>query len=306
MKLANVECNGQSRVAIVLGEEWVDLTAQHPEWDDLARFLANGSETRALAERCVRKSTLRLPMESVTLRSPLLQADKILGVGMNYGSFVAAARRRGIPIPAERLWFQRPRACITGPYDDVWLPRNASDLDYEAELAVVIGRRCRYVSRSDAPSMVAGFTIANDLTLRERVLKSIVLGKSFDTHTPLGPWLVTPEEIGDPHALTLRTWVNGELRQRASTADMIANCYELIAEVNATCTLNPGDVILTGTPDGCGLFKTPLQALGVGDVVRIEIERIGAIQNRVVEEPALPCHERLELEIACTAPAASA
>jgi 2-keto-4-pentenoate hydratase/2-oxohepta-3-ene-1,7-dioic acid hydratase in catechol pathway len=288
MKLARIESNGHSRVAMVVNDEVVDLTAQlGVEFDDLPKFLAMGAEGRALAERCLKGPAPRLSRGSVRFRSPIRRPDKILGVGMNYHSFVASARRIGITVPAERIWFYRPPGCIAGPYDDVWLPRNAGDFDYEVELAIVIGRRCRYVTSADAPAVVAGFTVANDLTLRERVLKSLVFGKSFDTHTPLGPWVVTADEIGDPHQLTMRTWVNGELRQQSSTADMIANCYELIAEVSSVCTLVPGDIILTGTPDGCGAFHRPPLTLAAGDVVKIEIERIGVIENRVVDEPLI-------------------
>jgi 2-keto-4-pentenoate hydratase/2-oxohepta-3-ene-1,7-dioic acid hydratase in catechol pathway len=288
MKLASVESNGLSRVVIVLNEELVDLTAELGlESADVSKFLAMGPEARALAKRCINTNTPRLAMSSVKFRSPIQRAEKILGVGMNYHSFVAAARRVGMAIPTDRLWFYRPRACISGPYDDVWLPRNASDFDYEAELAVVIGRRCRHVTFADSLAVVAGFTVANDLTLRERALKSIVLGKSFDTHTPLGPWIVTPEEISDPHDLAVRTWVNGELRQQSTTADMIATCYELIVEITSACTLNPGDIILTGTPDGSGIFHRPPLRLAASDVVRIEIEGVGVIENRVVDEPPM-------------------
>jgi len=172
MKLANIESKGLSRVAIVLDEELVDLTAQlGAELSDLPQFLAMGAEGLARAERCLKAATPRVPMSSIKLRSPVQRADKIIGVGMNYHSFVAAARRIGIAVPAERLWFYRPRGCLIGPHDDIWLPRDASDLDYEAELAVVIGRRCRYVTPAQAPAVIAGFTIANDLTLRERVFK---------------------------------------------------------------------------------------------------------------------------------------
>jgi 2-keto-4-pentenoate hydratase/2-oxohepta-3-ene-1,7-dioic acid hydratase in catechol pathway len=289
MKLANIESNGLSRVALVLGDELIDLTTQLGiELDDVPKFLALGDEGRALAERCVKAATPRLSVDAVKVRSPVLRADKILGIGMNYHSFVATVHRLGMTVPAGRIWFYRPRACITGPYDDVWLPRDSSDFDYEGELAVVIGRQCRYVSPADAPAVVGGFTIANDLTLRERIFKAVVFGKSFDTHTPLGPWIVTPDEIGDPHQLTMRTWVNGELRQHSSTADMIASCYELIAEISSSCTLNPGDIILTGTPDGCGAFRRPPLGLAAGDVVKIEIEGIGVIENRVVDEPPVP------------------
>jgi 2-keto-4-pentenoate hydratase/2-oxohepta-3-ene-1,7-dioic acid hydratase in catechol pathway len=288
MKVANIESNGHSRVVVVLGGELVDLTAQlGVDSDGMGKFLAMGSEAHVLAERCMRSASPRLAVASVRFRPPILCADKVLGVGMNYHSFVAAVKRLGLPISSERLWFYRPRGCIAGPYDDIWLPRNASDFDYEAELAVVIGRRCRYVTAAEAPAVVAGFSVANDLTLRSRVIKSPVLGKSFDTHTPLGPWIVTADEIADPHGLTLTTWVNGEVRQRSTTADMIASCYELIAEISSACTLNPGDIILTGTPDGSGVFHQPPLGLTAGDVVKIEIEAIGVIENRIVEEPAV-------------------
>lgn len=288
MKLATVESNGVSRVAVVVGDEVVDLTELlGVDAGDMSRFLCLGAHGRALAQRCVEAAMPRLPIDSVRFRSPILRADKILGASMNYHSFVAAARRVGMAIPPQRIWFQRPRGCITGPYDEIWLPRNADDFDYEGELAVIIGHTCRYVTRRDVPALIAGFTVANDLTLRKRVLKSTVMGKCFDTHTPLGPWIVTPDEIGDPHALMVRTWVNGELRQESSTADMITDCFDLIAEISSVCTLNPGDIILTGTPDGSGIFHRPPTHLASGDVVKIEVERIGVIENRVVDEPPL-------------------
>ncbi len=278
-----MELQGRSRVALVVGEELVDLTVHLGiELSDVSRLLGLGDEARKLVGRCSSNAP-RLPIASVKLQSPV-RAEKILGVGMNYHSFVAAVQNLGIVVPTQRLWFYRPQACINGPYEDVWLPPGANDLDYEGELAVVIGRRCRRLSVGEVPAIVGGFTVANDLTLCRRVLQSAVLGKSCDTHLPLGPWLVTADEIGDPQALALRTWVNGTLRQQASTADMIANCYELIAEVSACCTLNPGDVVLTGTPSGSGIFQRPSVALAAGDVVKVEIEGIGAIENRVVAE----------------------
>lgn len=287
MKLANIESNGRSRVALVLNDEFIDLTAQlGEELDDVPKLLRLGAEGRERAEQCIKSAVPRLAGNTVKLRSPILHAGKITGVGWNYHSQIEVGRRLGISPPAERLWFSRPNGCIAGPHDDVWLPRNARDLDFEAELAVVIGRTCRNVTAAEAPAFIGGFTIANDLTLRERAAKSPVLGKCFDTHTPLGPCLVTPDELGDPHRLALKTWINGELRQDSSTADMIANCYQLIAELSAVCILKPGDIILTGTPDGCGIFRRPISMLAAGDVMKMEIEGIGVIENRVVDEPA--------------------
>jgi 2-keto-4-pentenoate hydratase/2-oxohepta-3-ene-1,7-dioic acid hydratase in catechol pathway len=287
MKLAHVESPQGARIGMIVEDGVVDLTTQlgiTPS--DLPSFLAIGADGHALAERCARKSP-RVPAESVRFRSPTVGTDKLLGVGMNYRSFVAAVRRSGAALPSQRVWFARPRACIADPYGDVWLPRYATDMDYEGELAIVIGRRCRHVVATEAKTVIGGYTIANDLTLRDRISRSLILGKSFDTHTPLGPWVVTPDEIEDPHDLAIRTWVNRQLRQDSSTADMIASCYELIEEISAVRTLNPGDVIMTGTPDGTGLLQQPPSSLLTGDVIRVEVERIGAIENHVVNEPKL-------------------
>jgi 2-keto-4-pentenoate hydratase/2-oxohepta-3-ene-1,7-dioic acid hydratase in catechol pathway len=158
-------------------------------------------------------------------------------------------------------------------------------LDYEVELAVIIGRRCRRISSAEAQSAIAGFTVANDLTLRERVRKSITLAKAFETHTPIGPWIVTPDEI-EGQRLRLRSWVNGELRQDSTTAEMIVPWPDLIAELSASFVLNPGDVLLTGTPSGCGVFHRPPRWLRAGDRVRLEIEGIGTLENQILDEPA--------------------
>jgi 2-keto-4-pentenoate hydratase/2-oxohepta-3-ene-1,7-dioic acid hydratase in catechol pathway len=287
MKLACIETDGEEKVVLVLGDELVDLTAHlGVQRQDVLKFLAMGPEAQVLAERCANSANHRLAGNAVRFRAPV-SADKVLGVGMNYHSFVAQAREAGMLIPEHRFWFYRARTCIVGPYDDIWLPRSANDLDYEGELAVVIGRRCRYVSVSEAREVLAGFTVANDLTLRQRAKDCVVLGKSFDTHTPIGPCIGTMEEMQDPHQLEVRTWVNGELRQNSSTADMIADCYQLISEISSACTLNPGDIILTGTPDGSGIFHRPPLSLAVGDSVKIEIKGLGIIENRVIEEPAM-------------------
>lgn len=285
MKLARISATDQPHIAIVVDGELVDLTeCVGPELNTLPKFLALGSQRAAIVRRCL-NSAPRIPLASANLLAPIGSPEKILGVGMNYRSFVAAAQRAGIPLSTERTWFYRPRSCIAGPYEDLWLPRGARDLDYEAELAVVIGRPCRYVPRAKASEVVAGYMAANDATLRARVVKSLVFGKSFDTHTPVGPWLVSADEIADPQDLAIRSWVNGEIRQQSRTSDMIGTCCELVAEISEVCTLKPGDIILSGTPGGSGVFHNPPVGLGPGDVVRIEIERIGAIENRVVAEP---------------------
>jgi 2-keto-4-pentenoate hydratase/2-oxohepta-3-ene-1,7-dioic acid hydratase in catechol pathway len=163
-----------------------------------------------------------------------------------------------------------------------------SSLDYEAELAIVIGEGCRHVPVENARQVIAGYTIANDVSVRDWQLRTptMTTGKSFDTHGPLGPWIVTAA-LGDPHDLGIRTFVNDELRQDSNTGEMIFNCFEQVAHLSEAFTLEPGDVIATGTPAGVGAARQPFPQglLKVGDVVRIEIDGIGKLQNAVVEEP---------------------
>jgi 2-keto-4-pentenoate hydratase/2-oxohepta-3-ene-1,7-dioic acid hydratase in catechol pathway len=287
MRFATYEHEGSTKVGVVSGAELIDLTTELGKpCGDVMDLLALGEQGLDLARRVAMRADRRVSIDAVKILPPVLRPEKLLGVGMNYHSFIRGARQLGMTIPENPVWFYRPSGCLVGHQGDIWLPRGAKDLDYEVELAIVIGRECREVSVSEAGAAIGGFTIGNDLTLRDRASKSMVFAKSFDTHTPLGPLLVTPDEVGDPHQLAVRTWVNGELRQDSSTSDMITNCYELISKISTHCMLRPGDIILTGTPDGCGLFRNPPTALMAGDLVRLEIERLGVMENRVIEAPA--------------------
>ncbi|MGH7288440.1 MAG: fumarylacetoacetate hydrolase family protein, partial [Myxococcota bacterium] len=174
-----------------------------------------------------------------------------------------------------------------GPYDPVHLPRASEKLDYEGELGFVIGRRCRHVPRDRAAEVIAGWVVVNDLTVRDWQARSptMTMGKSFDTHCPFGPSLVTPDEVGDPLGLSLRTFVNGEQRQSASTKELIFDPFVLIEHLSTAFTLEPGDLISTGTPAGVAISKNPPRWLVAGDVVRVEIDGVGVIENRVIAEP---------------------
>ena len=189
--------------------------------------------------------------------------------------------------PQHPTIFNKQSTCVVGPYDSVHLPRASKLLDYEGELGFVIGRRCRHVSRDDAREVIAGYTVVNDVSLRDWQLRipTWTIGKSFDTHGPIGPWIVTADEIPDPHQLALRTWVNGELRQESNTKELIFDCFTLVEHLSTAFTLEPGDVIATGTPAGVGIGLKPPQFLTAGDSVRIEIEGIGAIENPIIDEP---------------------
>ena len=174
----------------------------------------------------------------------------------------------------------------------MWFPPDCDDLDYEGELVIVIGRRCHAVSREDAPGFIGGYTVGNDVTLRRRALRSAVLGKSYDTHAPVGPAVVTPDELASAWPLRIRTWLNGELRQDGSTADLILDCAAIVAGLSEGTILMPGDLVFTGTPAGCGALASPPRFLHPGDVVRVEVDGIGAIENQVVDTPPPGGHAR--------------
>jgi len=255
----------------------------------LCRFQING-ETRngVVADGFVTdrdQTDDRFPLDDVRLLAPA-RPRKFLAIGLNYADHIAES---GMQAPEFPIFFNKQATCVVGPDDDVHMPRVSSLLDYEGELAIVIGERCRHVTAEQAPDVIAGYTITNDLSVRDWQLRTptMTMGKSFDTHGPLGPWIVTADELGDPHALGIRTFVNGEQRQDGNTSEMVFNCFEQVAHLSQAFTLEPGDVIATGTPAGVGAVIQPFPEglLKVGDVVRIEIDRIGALENTVIEEP---------------------
>jgi len=223
------------------------------------------------------------PLAGVVLDAPVDDPQKYLAIGMNYRAHAEEARAAGIAVPAHQLWFNKQVSCITGPYDDIIRPAVSEQLDYEIELGVVIGQRCRDVAAADARSVVAGYLVANDVSVRDWLMQrspTFTLGKSFDTHGPIGPWLTTDDEVADPLGLRMRLTVNGEQRQNWTTGDMIYDIWAQIAELTTVMTLMPGDILATGTPAGIG--APTRNWLRPGDVVRAEIEGLGAIENRVV------------------------
>ena len=255
----------------------------------LCRFQING-ETRngVVADGFVTdrdQTDDRFPLDDVRLLAPA-RPRKFLAIGLNYADHIAES---GMQAPEFPIFFNKQATCVVGPDDDVHMPRVSSLLDYEGELAIVIGERCRHVTAEQAPDVIAGYTITNDLSVRDWQLRTptMTMGKSFDTHGPLGPWIVTADELGDPHALGIRTFVNEEQRQDGNTSEMVFNCFEQVSHLSQAFTLEPGDVIATGTPAGVGAAIQPFPdgLLKVGDVVRIEIDGIGALENTVIEEP---------------------
>jgi 2-keto-4-pentenoate hydratase/2-oxohepta-3-ene-1,7-dioic acid hydratase in catechol pathway len=286
MKLATFRHQGTLKYGVVEGDDVFDASALPGAPAGLRELLERGAEGLAWVRQAAHLGP-RLPLAQVQLCAPVPAPRKFLGLGGNYASHLEEAARLGLARPAGQVWFNKQVSCVAGPYDPVHKPRVSDQLDYEGELGVVIGQRCRHVRADEADAVIAGYVVVNDLSVRDWQLRAPThtLGKSFDTHGPFGPWLVTRDEIADPHALRLRTWVNGELRQDGSTGEMLHRVGEMIAELTTAFTLEPGDVLSTGSPAGCGGLMSPPRYLRAGDVVRVEIESIGAIENRVVHEP---------------------
>ena len=283
MKLATFTHDNSTRIGVVDGDRVVDLAAAAPELPrEMVAFLEAGPEALAAANAALAAGP-RLALADVRLEAPIARPPKFLAVGLNYADHVAES---GMETPEHPTIFNKQSTCVTGPTDPVEVPRASHVVDYEGELGFVIGRRCRHVSRDDAADVIAGYLVVNDVSVRDWQLRvpTWTMGKSFDTHGPIGPWIVTSDELRDPHQLRLRTWVNGELRQESNTKELIFDCFTLVEHLTTAFTLEPGDVIATGTPSGVGIGMKPPRLLQGGDVVRIEIDGIGAIENPLVAE----------------------
>ncbi|HTT75326.1 MAG TPA: fumarylacetoacetate hydrolase family protein [Candidatus Binataceae bacterium] len=284
MKLATFTYQGVTRIGIVNGDAIVDLAAAAPDLPrEMVAFLEAGEPALERARKAA-SGTSGIPLNQVKLEAPIRRPPEFLAIGLNYADHIAET---GMKTPEFPLFFNKESSCVNGPYDPIHLPRVSDQLDYEGELGFVIGRRCKNVSRNRAHEVIAGFVIVDDVSVRDwqRRAQTMLLGKSFDTHGPIGPWIVTPDEVGDPHALNLQTLVNGERRQHSNTRNLVFDCYAQIETLSTVCTLYPGTIVSTGTPGGVAAAMKPPRWLKAGDVVRIEIDRIGAIENRVIAEP---------------------
>jgi 2-keto-4-pentenoate hydratase/2-oxohepta-3-ene-1,7-dioic acid hydratase in catechol pathway len=286
MKLATFNHNGMTRIGVVDDDTIVDLTAAAPELPrEMTAFLAAGGTALERAHGATKNSTHRIKLASAKLEAPIARPPEFLAIGLNYSDHIEESKMKKPEFP---IFFNKQSSCVTGPYDPIHLPRVSQALDYEGELGFVISRRCRHVARDRAHEVIGGYLIVNDVSVRDwqRKAQTMTLGKSFDTHGPIGPWIVTPDEIGDPHRLDLRTLVNGEQRQHSNTKNLIFNCYEQVETLSTVFTLLPGTIISTGTPGGVAAAMNPQKWMKAGDVVRIEIEKIGHLENHVIDEPS--------------------
>ena len=285
MRLISFTESSKTRIGLLQGEHIIDLSQVAPSLPkDMLSFLEAGDGAMLQAAQHTSASGHYSALD-VAIEAPLARPPKILAIGLNYR---AHAEESNMDIPKHPMVFTKQATSANGPYAPIHSPPETQMLDYEGELGVVIGKRCRRVSKQDANRVIAGFCVLNDVSVREwqflATPPQFTMGKSWDTHNPFGPAIVTPDEV-DPHDLMLRTFVNGDLRQETNTNDLIFNCYDIIEFLTTAFTLEPGDVIATGTPSGVGISMQPQGTLKLGDVVRVEIDGLGFIENEVIAEP---------------------
>lgn len=278
MKLASYLQDGQARVGVVKDDGIVDSGFG----GTMIALIADWPQLREVVVRHVEKGTSR-PLADVRLCAPVLRPGKIFALGLNYSDHMEES---GLKAPERQVWFTKAQTSVNGPFEPILIARNAPLVDYEVELVAVIGRGGKHISADAAAEHVFGYCVGNDVTERlwQTATPQWSLGKSFDTHAPLGPWITTADEIENPHDLGLRCFVNGELRQSSNTKHMIYNLWQQIEHLSSAMTLEPGDVIFTGTPAGIGATRKPAVFLKAGDVVRCEIDQLGAIEGVMQDE----------------------
>ena len=276
MKIAVYESGSGPRIGVVLGDRIVDAglegpLVQHLEaWNTIAPRLTGLDPASGL------------PLSQVRLLAPIPRPGKIFAIGLNYADHIEESK---MGTPERQVWFTKAQTSVNGPFDPVQVPRVSQAVDYEAEMVAVIGKRGKHISREDAAAHIFGYCVGNDVTERlwQHATPQWSLGKSFDTHAPFGPWITTGDAV-DPHALNIRCTVNGEERQSSNTRHLVFDVFDQVAHLSQAMTLEPGDVIFTGTPGGIGAAMNPRRFLKAGDVVRVEIEGLGAIENRFEAE----------------------
>lgn len=291
MHLCTYEHQGQMDVGLVRGSEIISLgralggvlSPHQPMIDLISRWATFKDAVAALREHAAADASL----DDVHVLAPVPRPGKTLAIGLNYlehvNEHIVGESRT---VPEHQIWFPKLANAIHAPFDDIVLPRISQMTDYEGEMVAIIGQRCRHVPADRAHEVVFGYAVGNDVSVRDiqKRTSQWTLGKSFDTHAPFGPWITTADEVDDPHALELRCWVNGELRQHSNTRLMMHNVWAQIAQLTQVMTLEPGDVIFTGTCAGVGAAFNPPKFLRAGDTVKVEIESLGSIVAHCVEE----------------------
>jgi 2-keto-4-pentenoate hydratase/2-oxohepta-3-ene-1,7-dioic acid hydratase in catechol pathway len=289
MRWVTVASEEGPRACGVINGEYIDVNAADPEMPATVRGLLElGQEWQRRAWAALPRGVVRHDPAGTKLLAPVPDPRKIVCIGLNYRDHAAES---GVPVPTEPILFSKYPTTLIGHGDQIVLPSASHEVDYEAELVVVIGRRGRHISRERALEYVGGYAVGHDVSARDWQLnkpgKQWMAGKTFDTFAPVGPELVTPDEVPDPQNLGIRLRLNGQTMQDSSTSQLVFGVAELIAYLSQIFTLEPGDLVFTGTPPGVGMARKPPVWLKPGDQVEVEIDRLGTLQNTVIAENVL-------------------
>jgi 2-keto-4-pentenoate hydratase/2-oxohepta-3-ene-1,7-dioic acid hydratase in catechol pathway len=278
MKLATFSAGGPPEVGVVDGDRIISISRNAPSLArDMIDLIARWQEVRSEVQAVAKSGQQAQKIGDVHLLAPVARPGKIMAIGLNYADHIEETKAAR---PEHQIWFSKMVTAVNAPFDEIQIPRGSTAVDYEAELVVVIGNGKRHIAKSDAGDSVFGYCCGNDVSERTWQFRSTqwILGKSFDTHAPFGPWITTADEVGDPHRLGIRCFVNGEKRQDSNTKNLVFNVWDQIEQLSQVMTLEPGDVVFTGTPGGVGAAMRPPKFLEPGDAVRVEIDRLGAIE----------------------------
>jgi|TARA_B100001105_G_scaffold58149_1_gene44582 2-keto-4-pentenoate hydratase/2-oxohepta-3-ene-1,7-dioic acid hydratase in catechol pathway len=287
MRLISFKNGSRNQIGALYKDEVIPFSQDSSLPEDMLSFLEAGEGALKAARKLFETTHKRIAVNDINILAPISRPPKIIAIGLNYADHLEEIKASGREMEAPKvpMIFNKQSLSVVGPYDDIHDPKVSEMLDYEGELTFVIGKKCRHVPKEKANEVIAGYTIANDVSVRDWQLRvpTFTIGKSFDTHCPFGPAIVTPDEISDPHNLDLLTEVNGEERQKSNTKNLIFNCFDLVEHLSTAFTLEPGDLVLTGTPSGVGGVEGKF--LKEGDIIKISISELGHIKNEVINEP---------------------
>jgi len=279
----NAEPATAARTGVLVGEHVIDMKGVANVPHDMRHLLAGGVHTLDLVKQAVAAASTKHALADVKLHAPISNPDKIVCTGLNYRDH---AVETGAAIPPEPVLFNKFNSAIVGPGEPVLIPSIVKEPDYEVELVIVIGSRTKNVPEAEALDHVVGYTVGHDVSARDWQLKKAggqwMVGKAFDTFGPIGPAIVTKDEVGDVHNLAIKCHVSGETMQNSTTAQLIFNIPQVVSYCSKVFTLLPGDLIFTGTPPGVGFARKPPRYLKHGDVVVCEVEKIGKLENPII------------------------
>ena len=283
MKLVNFLFKGEKNIGALLDDGVCSFKSISDKYSmSMMEFIEQIDDLSPKVSKFINSNPEVIPLSEIEFLPVIERPGKVLAVGLNYKDH---AKETGMDLPEVPMIFTKQSTSVLGHQGEIHKPKVSDAVDYEGEMAFVIGKKCRHVNKEDALDVIAGVTICNDVSVRDWQIASptFTMGKSFDTHCPIGPYIVTMDEISDIHNLKIKTYVNDELRQDSCTDQLIFDCFDLIEHITKAFTLEPGDIIATGTSSGVGVVLG--KYLVPNDVVRIELENVGTLENKVILEP---------------------